>query len=262
MNLLLLSLSLLSPPQVPDTKPPADEVVELAVEELKSAFAGSDTEAKLQVITINAEVLHPDVIELIAKGMKDKASEVQSSAIQALRYMEHSAANDALVLTLRRDKKLRKDEELYEALIIAVCQHADPKSFKLIADFKLNDETKATIKARILGIARYRTPDAVEELFDVMKRFGKGRIQPYMGDLSTALMVLTGLDFGKSQTAWTGWWNENKRGLEISKELPKLPRKTLYSWSRYWGLELPEERRKGRDERGKDPEGDESQVIH
>ncbi|MDE0890797.1 MAG: hypothetical protein OSB14_01260, partial [Planctomycetota bacterium] len=75
MNILLLSLSLLSPAQEPETTPPAAEVVELAVEELKSAFAGSDTDAKLQAITINAEVLHPDVIELIAKGMKDKASE-------------------------------------------------------------------------------------------------------------------------------------------------------------------------------------------
>ena len=132
----------------------------------------------MQAIVTNSEVLDPKVIEWIAKGAKDKDPDVQSAAINALRYMDHPEANDALVTMLRRDKKLRKDPALYEALLIAICQHADPKSFKLIADFKLNDETRETIKARILGIARYRTPEAVEELFDLMKRFGKGRVQP------------------------------------------------------------------------------------
>jgi hypothetical protein len=256
MQALILSLALLSPSQEPAVKPPAPEVVERAVKELSDAYSKTDAEAKMQAIVTNSEVLDPKVIEWIAKGAKDKDPDVQSAAINALRYMDHPEANDALVTMLRRDKKLRKDPALYEALLIAICQHADPKSFKLIADFKLNDETRETIKARILGIARYRTPEAVEELFDLMKRFGKGRVQPYMNDLSTALMVLTGVDHGKSQTAWTGWWNANKRNLKVSKELPKLPRKTLSSWSRYWGLELPEERRKKRDERGDDPEGD------
>ncbi len=262
MQALLITLALLSPVQDPEVKPPAPETVERAVKELSDAFSKTDPEAKSQAIIANSEVLDPKVIEWIAKGAKDKDSEVQAAAINALRYMDHPEANDALVTMLRRDKKLKKDPALYEALIIAICQHADPKSFKLIADFKLNDETRETIKARILGIARYRTPEAVEELFDVMKRFGKGRVKPYMDDLSTALMVLTGADYGKSQAAWTGWWNANKRDIKVSKELPKLPRKTLSAWSRYWGLELPEERRKGRDERGKDPEGNSAQVTN
>jgi hypothetical protein len=257
MNALLLSLTLLSPAQDPEIKPPDPERVERAIEELSKAFSKkSDSEAKMQAIILSSEVLHPKVIEWIAKGLKDEDPEVRAATIESLRFMEHPDANDVLVTTLRRDKKLRKNPELYEALIKAVCQHADPKAFSLIADFKLNDETHATIRARIYGIARYRTPESVEELFDVMKRFGKNRAQPYMGELSTALMVLTGVDKGKSQVAWTKWWNDNKRGIEISPELPKLPKKTLYSWSRYWGLELPEERRKRRDERGDDPEGD------
>ena len=114
----------------------------------------------------------------------------------------------------------------------AICQHADSKSFSLIADFKLNDETRATIRARIYGIARFREAKSVEELFDLMKRFGKYNAQSYMGDISTALMVLTGVDHGKSQAAWTAWWNENKRKLEASPEPPKLPRKTPSPWSR------------------------------
>ena len=256
MNALLLSFALLSPAQEPGVKPPAPERVERAIEELSEAFSKPDSEAKVQAITINSEVLDPKVIEWIAKGAKDKSPDVQSAAIGSLRYMNHPKANDALVTMLRRDKKLRKNPELYEALIKGICQHADPKSFPLIADFKLNDETRDTLKARILGIARYRTPEAVEELFDLMKRFGKGRVQPYMGDISTALMVLTGVDKGKSQAAWTEWWNDNKRSLEISAGLPKLPKKTLSSWSRYWGLELPEERRKSRGDRGNDPEGE------
>ena len=40
-------------------------------------------------------------------------------------------------MAVNPDKKLRKKPELYEALIKAVCQHADPKSFSLITDFKL-----------------------------------------------------------------------------------------------------------------------------
>jgi hypothetical protein len=257
MNSLLLSIALLSPAQDPEVKPPTEERVEQAIKELSAAFdKKGDSEAKIQAIALSSEVLHPKVIEWIAKGLKDSDDEVCAATIESLRYMEHPDANDVLVKTLRRDKKLRKKPELYEALIKAVCQHADPKSFSLIADFKLNDETRDTIRARIYGIARYRTTESVEELFDVMKRFGKNRAQPYMGELSTALMVLTGVDQGKSQTAWTRWWNDNKRDLEVSEELPKLPKKTLASWSRYWGLELPEERRKRRGERGDDPEGD------
>jgi len=257
MNALLLSLALLSPAQDPEVKPPAPERVERALKELTEAFSKkSDSEAKMQAIILSSEVLHPDVIEWIAKGLKDADPEVQSATIESLRFMKHPDANDVLVTTLRRDKKLRKSPELYEALIKAVCQHADPKSFSLIANFKLNDETRDTLRARIYGIARFRTPEAVEELFDVMKRGGKGRVQPRMGELSTALMVLTGVDQGKSQTAWTRWWNDNKRGLKVSPELPKLPEKTLAYWSRYWDLELPEERRKRRGERGDDPEGD------
>ena len=257
MYALILSLALLSPAQDPEVKPPSPERVERALEELSIAFGKkADSEAKMQAIILSSEVLHPKVIEWIAKGLKDKDPEVRAATIGSLRYMEHPDANDVLVTMLQRDKKLRKSPELYEALIKAVCQHADPKAFSLIADFKMNDETHATIRARIYGLARYRTSKSVKELFDVMKRMGKNRAQPYMGEFSTALMVLTGVDQGKSQVAWTKWWNDNKRKLEISPELPKLPKKTLYSWSRYWGLELPEERRKRRDERGDDPEGD------
>lgn len=257
MNALLLTLALLSPAQDPEVKPPDAARVERALKELSDAFSKKgDSELRMQAIILSSEVLHPEVIKWIAKGLKDKDPEVRGATIGSLRYMEHPDANDALVLALRRDKKLRKDPALYEALIKAVCQHADSKSFSLIADFKLNDETRDTIRARIYGIARFRTTDSVGELFDVMKRFGKGRVQPYMGDLSTALMVLTGVDHGRSQTAWTAWWNDNKRGLKVSDKLPKLPKKTLSSWSRYWGLELPEERRKRRGERGDDPEGD------
>jgi len=257
MNTLLLAFTLLCPTQDPEVKPPSPERVERALEELSKAFSKkSDSEAKMQAIILSSEVLHPKVIEWIAKGLKDADNEVRAATIESLRYMEHPDANDVLVTTLRRDKKLRKNHELYESLIKAVCQHADPKSFSLIADFKLNDETRDTIRARIYGIARYRTTESVKELFDVMKRFGKNRAQPYMGDLSTALMVLTGVDQGKSQTAWTRWWNDNKRDLKVSPKLPKLPKKTLASWSRYWGLELPEERRKRRGERGDDPEGE------
>jgi len=257
MYALILSLSLLSPVQDPEVKPPSKERVEQAIEELEEAFGKkSDSEAKMQAIILSSEVLHPDVIKWIAKGLKDKDDEVRAATIESLRYMEHPDANDVLVTTLRRDKKLRKNPALYEALIKAVCQHADPKSFSLITEFKLNDETRGTLRARIYGIARFRTPEAVEKLFDVMKRGSKGRNHANMGEISMALMVLTGIDQGKSEAAWTRWWNDNKRGLEISPELPKLPKKTLASWSRYWGLELPEERRKSREERGDDPEGD------
>lgn len=258
MQALLLSLALLSPNQEPAVKPPAPEVVERAVKELSEAYSKTDAEAKMQAIVTNSEVLDPKVIEWIAKGARDRVSEVQSTAINALRYMDHPDANKALVGLLRKDKKIKKDPELYEALIIAVCQHADPKSFKLIADFKLNDETRDTIRARVYGIARFRTTESVEALFDVMKRGRKGRLHAKMDEISMALTVLTGVDHGKSEAAWTAWWNANKRDLKIGEELPKLPRKTLSTWSRYWGLELPEERRKKRDERGDDPEGERS----
>ena len=106
------------------------------------------------------------------------------------------------------------------------------------------------------GIARFRTAESVEALFDVMRRGKKGRLHASMSDISTALRVLTGVDHGKSIAAWTKWWNENKRDLKVSPELPELPKKMLTTWSRYWSLEEPKEGRAPQGERGEQPDGE------
>ena len=257
MNSLLLCLALLSPVQDVEADAPSEEHVEQAVEELSRAFGKEGgLGLKVQAISAASEVTHPAVIKWIVKGLKDSDDEVRGASIEALRFMEHPDANDALVTTLMRDKRLRKNAELYEALIKAVCQHADPKSLSLIANYDLKDETKGTLRARVYGIARFRTAESVEALFDVMRRGKKGRLHASMSDISTALRVLTGVDHGKSAAAWTKWWNENKRDLKVSPELPELPKKILTTWSRYWGLEEPKEGRARQGERGEQPDSE------
>jgi hypothetical protein len=98
-----------------------------------------------------------------------------------------------------------------------------------------------------------RHRDSVEGVIGLMRKVGRHRAQRHMEDVRTALMVLTGVDHGRSQDAWNEWWNDNKRTLEIQAEPHALPKKAQREWDRYWGLEPAEEERpaKRRDGEGR-----------
>ncbi|MDP6368743.1 MAG: HEAT repeat domain-containing protein, partial [Planctomycetota bacterium] len=186
------------------------------------------------------------------KGLKDKEESVQLTAIEALRFFEHEKALDALHSTAKRDKKMRKEPELFKALIKAIGQHANPDSIEILGDNLWSPADHGVIQARILGLGNIRAKESVEELISMMHKAGWRKVQPFMEDFRVALVNLTGEDQGKSQPKWTEWWNDVKKTLEVSEEASSMPKAMQRKWERYWDIEV--EAKEGEEPEEKDDE--------
>jgi hypothetical protein len=216
---------------------PADpQRVKDAVAELQKAFKEGDAPDRIRAIEHGSEVVDAQVIDWIARGLRDQA-EVQKSAIEALRWMDHPEALKPLVETARRDKRLQKDAALHAALLRAIGQHPNVSSIDVLADDMWSDPDHGVIQARILALGRIRSPAAATALIGMMKVAGPNKIQPFMEDFRMSLMVLTGADQGQSQDLWLRWWNENKGKLKIEATPPQLPRLMQRKWDAYWSRE-------------------------
>lgn len=253
---LLLTAALLSAPQDPKPAPPPDpEKVAEVVAGLKSSFARKETAPKLEAVAAAEPILHKDVIVALAKGLKEE-HEVQAAVIEALRWMDHPESLSQLHSAYKKNKGLADDDELFPALLKAIGQHANKDSIEVLADNPFKTAGRDAIRARILGLARIRTGDSLEEVIALMQKVGRKRTVPYMEDFRMALMHLTGVDKGKSNEAWMGWWNDNKRSFKLPTKEPVLPKAQARFWSRYWGLEYETDRNKEREDRGDDGETD------
>jgi hypothetical protein len=251
--LLILALALTP---LEDPKPAADPArVRAAVQELDRALRGTSREDKLKAIQAGSEVLDADVARALAKGIGDKEPDVRRSSIEALRFLAHPAAVDALHDAARTRKELRKEPALYAALLRAIGQHASAASVPVLAADVLTVPEHAVVQARILGLGRIRTAESVAALMELMKVAGPQRIQNLMPDFRLALVQLTGVDKGQSQELWQAWWSAERAKLRVAPEPPALPRELRFRWDAYWGKEAPYERQRRRGERGHgDPE--------
>lgn len=250
LALFLLAFSLQDKPAVPD---PAR--VKAAVADLDKALRGGTKDEKLKAIQSSSDVLDADVAKAIGKGLDDKEMDVQRSAIEALRWMQHPEALKQLQNAARAHKDYRKDPVLFAALLKAIGQHASPSSLDVLKDDVWSVPEQGVVQARILGLGQIRTNAAVEALMDLMKVAGPQRIQNVMPDFRLALVQLTGVDKGQSQQIWQDWWNENKAKLKVSPTPSELPRELQFKWETYWGKQEPYERLRKRGERGQgDPE--------
>ncbi len=239
----------------PDDPQSADrERVAALVQELKQSFAGADVEAKLAAVRRATELPDAGVVEALAKGLKEERK-VQEATLEALRYLDHPAALSALHDAYKKDKELRKDEALLPQLLKAIGQHANPASIELLIDAPFQPASRPAIEARILGLGRIRAERSVEELMALMQLVGRAKSFEYMDEFRLALMVLTGVDRGRSTDAWIAWWNDSKKSFEIPASAAPLPEKEQARWNAYWGLAHEAGRQKRREERGNDGQG-------
>lgn len=256
---LLLAASLLAPAaQDDDPRPPDPKVVEAALEDLEQAFRSKEVEERVGAIRRHASLADAEVIEAIARAFRDREAEVYLAAVEALRWQEHPAALEELhgaYVRLMKTKQLREQEELYLGVVKAIGQHGDPSSIRYLGDFNLSEATYRILQARILGLGNVHDPAAVEALFAMMRKAGRGRVQPYMDDFRMALMRLTGVDRGRSQDGWTRWYNDSRKDLELPEEPEVLPQDMERRWAAYWGLEWKKERGERRRKRGGDADG-------
>jgi HEAT repeat protein len=247
LSLLAACLLALAPLQEP---PPDAKAVEKAVVELETAFTKGKTPERIAAIENAATLADPAVIARIARGLKDADATVQAAAIEALRYLRHADALEALHELAKRDKKLQKDPEQYAKLLKAIGQHGSPSSIPVLAEGGLTPDANLT-RARLLALANIRDKAALEQLMTLMHAAGRDKVDEHMQAFQLALIRLTGADHGTSQDAWTAWWNEHKKTFEVSAEPPLLTKPMQMRWDDFWGTYTARERAKKRGERGK-----------
>lgn len=262
---LILAVTLLVAPPLQDDTPPVDSPpgpdpaeVEEAIANLEKAFRKGKTPDRLEALQKYGKVNDGEVIDWIARGLKDKEKTVRTASIESLRWLEHPDALDALHTSYKKDRTIKKDDQLHELMIKAIGQHGHVSSIEILTDNSLAEAPRKVHIARIYSLGNIRDAESVEVLMDYMQRTGRGRrgAQPLMNEFRNALRVLTGEDCGRDEKAWADWWKQNEKDFEMSAEPTGLSRKEQAVWNKYWGLEDDKKKeREKRRKKGGDDEG-------
>jgi hypothetical protein len=234
---------------------PDEKAVQASLDQLDEALRSQDAK-RIQAALEGAQALpHPALVKKIERGLDDERLEVRLATIQALRWQTHA---DALTVLHRifRQRRFVKDAQISASLLRAIGQHADPSSIPLLAQEPFEPNDRFCVQARLFGLARLRTPEALEGVFTILGATtsnGERRIKLWMEDARVALMFLTGVDRGNAPELWEEWWRKNRRAFQIASEPPKLPKELRESWERFWGLPMGGERERRREDRGSPP---------
>ena len=251
---LLLCLLLAVAPLQDETPAPAPERVSEVVQSLKKALAGKEKEPKTRALHEAGRVPAKEVVVAIRRAFRDEDPEVEQAGIQALRFLEHEDALDALHALLEKDRTVKKNPELVASAWKAIGQHANPRSVRALAKEPFDAKNGPATRARLLGLGRIRSTESLEALLGLLKSTTPRTVERHMRDLRMSLMVLTGVDQGPNAQSWLRWWRDHKKGFEVAPERPRLPRTETERWLDYWGLEEDVGRTKRREDRGDDPE--------
>ncbi|MBM3987734.1 MAG: hypothetical protein FJ294_07230, partial [Planctomycetes bacterium] len=214
------------------------KTIQDTVAALEAAF-GKDgsTAKKTEAITAAVPVIDARVISAMQKGLTDKESSVVVVTVESLGKMKHPSALDALVGFYKREhKKLAEDLTIMPALLKAIGRHGSPTTIALLKEDAFDQKTYLAGQARILSLGNIRTNAALEALIDLSKMVGPNRMDGLRNDMRVSIAQLTGLDLGPDSIAWTRWWNDNKKGFEVTKEAPKLDAALQRPWEAYWGV--------------------------
>ena len=225
------------------------KLVEATVEALEAAFEkGVEIPDRLTAIEASALVPHEDVAKALRDGLGDDDLEVVRATLVVLGKMETVERSlDELLRFNKKDKRLKKDEDLFAETLKAISWRGSPETIDILSEDIFGTVSPKIIRARIFGLGRCRTFESVEALMGLMKGAGKGKVQPFMDDLRISLSILADVDHGNSQVRWLEWWSENKRDLEISEEVPAIHNALQKRWDKYWGsTRAPKEKKGGR----------------
>ncbi|MCH2100436.1 MAG: hypothetical protein MK209_00720 [Planctomycetes bacterium] len=264
--LFFILLPALPQEPVPDAETPAEVEGEQEAEELTPEKALAMIEAavkskQLDLIFIAVQdagkVPDKKVVKELSKLLKHKDSEVRFETVNALRYNAHDEATNVL-LKAKSNKAIIEDERCAEEYYYALGQKGDKKAVKILADnlTKTNRGDKVT-RARILSLGRIREVESVEALMGCMVSGSARGRHPQMTEIHTSLTVLTGAEIRMNQDDWIAWWNDNKRGLKLTKQEQELgSRKGRAAWMTLWATPEDKELMEAARKKGKDDFGD------
>jgi HEAT repeat protein len=230
-----------------DEKPPREEAIAATCKSLTKALT-KDSSVEDAVLALDAavEVVDARVIEVIdAKGLRHAEPAVRDAAVDALGRMDHPDALKALHDALKRDKKeLRGAPPRHAALLRAIARHGKESSIPDLVEDAFQSTDRQLITARILGLARIRSPKSVDELFRLLRSSHRSWAGSQMSDFRLALVVLTGADKGTDRQLWIHWYGDHKGESVVAAVPPELPPELRKRWNSFWGeKEAPSESR-------------------
>lgn len=264
---MLSSLLLLAFPAVqqdepapePETPPQQEEqeeekiTPEKALDMLETAENSKQLDLIFIAIQDAGRVEDKKVAKAVGDFLKHKDSEVRYEALRALRYNEHPEATNVL-LKQKKNKAILEDERAAEEYYLSLGQKRDKRAIKILADglMSTNRGDKLT-RARIVSLGRIREVDSVEALMNCLVSGGARRRHPQLMEIHTSLSVLTGAILKPSQDNWIAWWNDNKRGLKLTKEEQELDsKKARAAWMTLWATPEDKELMEAARKAGKD----------
>jgi hypothetical protein len=235
---------------------PSAEEVARATASLDAAFRSGEAKRIQAALEAAQAFAHASVVRGTLRGLEDERPEVRLAVLQALRRLDHPDALEALHRAAK-DRRLMKPPELALAVLRGIGQHADPRSIAVLARDPFEPDDPWCLRARLFGLARIRTPDALEAVLGILATTGAGGQRRLhagrMGDARLALMVLTGVDQGREPEPWERWWRDNQETFRLPSEAPTLPKELRADWDAFWGLPQRYERLPRREDRGRDP---------
>jgi HEAT repeat protein len=171
---------------------------------------------------------------------------VKKAAIETLGGMKSPDALEELHKLYWGDRSLSKDPIVFALVLKAIGRHGDKSSIKVLMDSPFNNLTLDSGRARLLGMARIRDDDAVEELVK-LSRAGGGRQRSsglrsswrgvFTEDFRTAIVVLTGEEYGRDKADLETWWRawRAKKAPRVPAERPQIDPKYSERFEKYWG---------------------------
>jgi len=210
------------------------------IERLREAFdSGSPAQ---RVAALRESWRHADegLVAQVRRGLGDRDVEVRLAAYDALGRNAHESAFAALLTHQReRRKELRTQDRDLPALLSALARRGDARAIApLTADVQAQ-RLVPTIRARILGLARIRTKDSVEALMKLADEVGFVDMHNHLEDFRLALVVLSGVDHGRSLDAWREWWRGNRTTFAPPQRLSELAPADAARWREFWGEAPP-----------------------
>jgi hypothetical protein len=251
---LVSALSLAGQGEDPRPTGPSAEAVARATAGLDAALRARGVPGIVAALESAQSVPDAGVVRRVRTCLSDEREEVVLAAVQALRWLAHPDALGALH-ELAKERKHMRTPARAAAILRAIAQHGHASSVAVLARDPFEPEDAACVRARLLGLAHIRTPQALEALFGIVATTSPSgrerRIAPYMSDARLALVVLTGVDQGALPETWERWWQKNRKTFELPAEPPLLPKIERDAWDQFFGLPRDYERDRRREDRGR-----------
>ncbi len=217
------------------------------IRRLREAFDSGS--APQRIAALRSSFLYADeaLVAQVRRGLDDRDVDVRLATFDALGRNAHESAFAALLAHQRsKRKELRSLERDLPALLTALARRGDARALPALTDDLQAQRLTTTVRARILGLARIRSKASVEALMKLADEIGFVDMHSHLEDFRLALVVLSGVDHGRSLEAWRAWWSSARATFEPAERTQPLSPKDAARWREHWGEESAGEQQASR----------------